>query len=99
MLETVALCTLLFDLHGLRLSFLPDRMISEAHQELGFDPWSEEAYAAMNDAFAAEQGASTEKALLALLQAEKEVAQMSPRQTLDEVNRCADIYRDAINAR
>jgi hypothetical protein len=92
MLETVALCTVLFDFSGLWLSFLPPPMQDDVHAEIGFDPWDEEVIEAMSTALAAAASGDGRASWLALHNAEKAYDRMSPDEIVKQTISCGKRY-------
>ncbi|WP_157058883.1 hypothetical protein [Loktanella sp. 5RATIMAR09] len=92
MLETVALCTVLFDFSGLWISFLPPQMQDEVHAEIGFDPWDEEVIDAMSTALAAAASSDGRAGWLALHNAEKTYDRMSADEIVKQTISCGKRY-------
>ncbi|SMO97681.1 hypothetical protein SAMN06265173_13810 [Thalassovita litoralis] len=92
MLETVALCVVLFDFSGLWISYLPDTMKSEVEQEIGFDPWG----TAISDGMKTTLGIAAEgdsmSAWKALHAAEKTYDQLTEQEIVTETLACANRY-------
>ena len=92
MLETVALCTVMFDLSGVWISFLPSQMQFEVHQEIGLEPWSDEVLFGMTDALDAAAAGDGMAAWQALHAAEQIYQDMSADEIVAQVLRCAEQY-------
>lgn len=92
MLETVALCTVLFDFSGLWISFLPQPMQNDVHAEIGFDPWEEEVVDTMSIALASAASGDGRATWLALHNAEKVYDRMSADEIVKQTIACGKRY-------
>ena len=92
MLETVALCTVLFDHTGLWNSYLPQPMQEQIHEELAVEPWAEAVQEGMSTALGTASESNAELALKALFAAEDIYHQMSPDEVFAETMNCAKRY-------
>ena len=92
MLETVALCTVLFDYSGIWISYLPGEMKTEVEENIGFDPWSGEVQSAMTKALGTVAESDAMAAWQALHSAEKLYDEMDAAQIVAETLACAERY-------
>ena len=92
MLETVALCTVLFDLSGIWISYLPFPMQDQVYAQIGLDPWSEDVQIAMTDALGVAADGDGARAWVALHAAERAYFALSPDQVVSEVLACAEAF-------
>lgn len=92
MLEAIAFCIVLFDQHGLRLSFLPDTLESEAVAEIGVDPWGDDFLEKMAVALGAASEGNHTRAINALALAERKVREIPAERIPANVAECAEKY-------
>ncbi|MEM0976630.1 MAG: hypothetical protein AAGJ34_03750 [Pseudomonadota bacterium] len=90
MLPTIALCTILFDLNGLWISYLPVEMQDAYIEEHGLDIWSEDVANKMAESMGSASGGDRVAALTALLEAERKYFTLTPEEVLAETKNCAE---------
>ncbi|MEO1562445.1 MAG: hypothetical protein AAFR98_03335 [Pseudomonadota bacterium] len=93
MLPTIALCTVIFDLNGLWISYLPADMQDAYIEENGIDIWSEDVANKMAESMGSASGGDRVAALTALLEAERKYFSMTPEEVLTETKKCAAGYK------
>lgn len=92
MLEAVAMCVVLFDFHGIWISYLPEKMQNELHEEIGFDPWGDAIQDELRTALGSASESDSQAALAAMLAAQRRYHRMTVEDVTTGIQDCAQRF-------